>query len=201
MSEFSRELESAWGESGLPGLSGQQVARLEAHWNLLARWNAKMNLTAVRSLRDAVRVHYCESLLAAQLLGDLAEGTRLVDLGSGAGFPGVPLAAWYPGCEVTLVDSNQRKVAFLRESTRSFDNVRVIPARIEGLEGHWDWVTSRAVRGDVVLGAMPRLGSSVVLFPSSQDLPGLLARTQFEWSEALSSPWSPGHRIVAGHIR
>ena len=186
--------------SGLPPLSAEQVGRLESHWNLLSRWNAKMNLTAVRSLPEAVRVHYCESLLAARLVGELAEGTRMVDLGSGGGFPGVPLSAWYPRCEVTLVDSNQRKAAFLRESTRNFDNIRVISARIEDLEGHWDWVVSRAVRGEDVLAAIPRLGSSVVLFPSGQDLAGLLERREFRWSEAVSSPWSPGHRIVAGRL-
>lgn len=184
----------------MAALSLEQVGRLESHWNVLCRWNAKMNLTAVRSLQEAVRVHYCESLLAVRLLGELAEGTRLVDLGSGAGFPGVPLAALYSRCDVTLVDSNQRKAAFLRESTREFGNVRVIAARIEDLEGRWDWIVSRAVRAEDVLSVMPRLGSAVVLFPSAQDLPGLLARSDFHWSEAISSPWSAGHRIVAGHL-
>ncbi len=182
----------------MPALSLERAGRLESHWNLLSRWNAKMNLTAARLLQEAVRVHYCESLLAVRLLGELAEGKRLVDLGSGAGFPGVPLAAWYSRCDITLVDSNQRKAAFLRESTREFGNVRVIGARIEDLEGQWDWIVSRAVRAEDILPAMPRLGSAVVLFPSAQDLPGLLARSEFRWSEAISSPWSPGHRIVAG---
>jgi 16S rRNA (guanine527-N7)-methyltransferase len=198
VSEFSTELGSAWVESGLAALNPEQAARLESHWNLLSRWNAKMNLTAVRSLRESVRVHYCESLLAARLLGELADGTRLLDLGSGGGFPGVPLAARYPRCEVTLVDSNQRKAAFLRESTRGFDNVRVIAARIEDVEGHWDWILSRAVRAEDVLAALPRLGSAVVLFPSTQDLQRLVERSEFVWSEAISSPWSPGHRVVAG---
>ncbi|MDE3166575.1 MAG: class I SAM-dependent methyltransferase, partial [Acidobacteriota bacterium] len=70
MSEFSTEVERAWAESGLAALSLEQVGRLESHWNLLCRWNAKMNLTAVRSLQEAVRVHYCESLLAVRLLGE-----------------------------------------------------------------------------------------------------------------------------------
>ncbi len=200
MSEFSIELEGAWAESGFAALSPEQVGRLESHWNLLSRWNAKMNLTAVRSVREAVRVHYCESLLAARLLGELPGGARLVDLGSGGGFPGVPLAAWYSRCDVTLVDSNQRKVAFLRESTREFGNVRVVAARIEDLEGQWDWIFSRAVRVEDVLSVMPRLGSAVVLFPSAQDLSGLLRRSDFRWSEAISSPWSAGHRIVAGEL-
>ncbi len=200
MSEFSTELESAWAESGLPALSPEQVGRLESHWSLLSRWNMKMNLTAVRSLHEAVRVHYCESLLAVRLLGDLAEGTRLVDLGSGGGFPGVPLAAWYSSCDVTLVDSNRRKVAFLRESARHFGNVRVTAARIEDLEGRWDWIVSRAVRAEDVVAAIPRLGTAVVLFPSAQDLPGLFERSEFRWSEAIASPWSPGHRIVAGRL-
>jgi 16S rRNA (guanine527-N7)-methyltransferase len=170
------------------------------HWELLSRWNAKMNLTAVRLLRDAVLVQYCESLYAARLLGRLPDGSRLIDLGSGAGFPGVPLAVWYPRSEVTLVDSHQRKAAFLREATRGLGNVRVVAARIEDLSGRWDWIVSRAVRVEEVLGALPRLAGQGVLFPSGQDLPGLLARTGFQWSEPLAAPWSKGHFLISGRI-
>src|SRR4029079_17083947 len=91
-------------------LTPQQLTLLEEHYSLLLRWNQKMNLTRITSLQDAVRYHYCESLYLATRLpqGPL----RIVDIGSGAGFPGIPVAIYRPDCSVDLVDSHQRKAIF-----------------------------------------------------------------------------------------
>ena len=130
-------------------LTPQQLTLLEEHYQLLLRWNQRINLTRITSLEDAVRYHYCESLyLAARLTkGPL----RIVDIGSGAGFPGIPVAIYRPECTVDLVESHQRKAVFLREAARGLTNVRVLPQRAEALSDSYDWSISRAVRPEDVL--------------------------------------------------
>ena len=127
----------------------QQLTLLEEHYNLLLRWNLKINLTRITSLQDAVRYHYCESLYLATRLpqGPL----RIVDIGSGAGFPGIPVAVYRPECSVDLVESHQRKAVFLREAVRGFTNVRVFARRAEEITDSYEWTISRAVRPDDVL--------------------------------------------------
>jgi len=130
-------------------LSPQQLALLEDHYRLLLRWNKKINLTRITNLQDAIRYHYCESLYLATRLpsGPL----RVVDIGSGAGFPGIPVAIFRPECLVDLVESHQRKAVFLREAARGLTNVRVLARRAEAVTDSYDWTISRAVRPDDVL--------------------------------------------------
>lgn len=130
-------------------LTGEQLTLLEAHYRLLLRWNQKMNLTRVTSMRDAVRYHYCESLYLAKSLPKSA--LRIVDIGSGAGFPGVPVGIYRPDCEVHLVESHQRKAVFLSEATRNMPNIRVFAVRSEDVSESYDWMISRAVRPEEVL--------------------------------------------------
>jgi len=130
-------------------LTSQQLALLEEHYQLLLRWNQKINLTRITSLQDVVRYHYCESLYLAT---HLPEGPlRIVDIGSGAGFPGIPLAIYRPECSVDLVESHQRKAVFLREAARELKNVRVLAQRAEVLTDLYDWTISRAVRLEDIL--------------------------------------------------
>lgn len=130
-------------------LTPQQLGLLENHYQLLLRWNQKINLTRITSLQDAVRYHYCESLYLATRLP--AVPLRIVDIGSGAGFPGIPVAIYHPECMVTLVESHQRKAVFLREAARTLRNVRVVAQRAEVLTDSYDWTISRAVRPQDVL--------------------------------------------------
>lgn len=130
-------------------LTSQQLTLLEEHYRLLLRWNQKINLTRITSLQDAVRYHYCESLYLATRL---PEGPlRIVDIGSGAGFPGIPLAIYRPECAVDLVESHQRKAVFLREAARKLTKVRVLAQRAEAVTDSYDWTISRAVRPENVL--------------------------------------------------
>ncbi len=101
---------------GIVELSPGQIAALEAHYELLVRWNKTVNLTTITSLEEAVERHYCESLFLGAHLP--AGNLRVVDVGSGAGFPGFPVAILRPECSVTLVESHQRKAVFLREASR-----------------------------------------------------------------------------------
>jgi len=130
-------------------ITDDQLALLEQHYQLLLRWNQKMNLTRITSLTDAVRYHYCESLYLAESLPQSA--LRIADIGSGAGFPGIPVAIYRPDCEVHLVESHQRKAVFLGEATRKLLNTRVLPIRAEDVTETYDWMISRAVRPDDVL--------------------------------------------------
>jgi 16S rRNA (guanine527-N7)-methyltransferase len=127
----------------------QQLTFLEEHYRLLLLWNRRMNLTRIGSLQDAVRYHYCESLYLATRL---PEGPlRIVDIGSGAGFPGIPVAIYRTECTIDLVESHQRKAVFLREAARKLKNVRVIAQRAEAVTDSYDWTISRAVRPETVL--------------------------------------------------
>jgi len=130
-------------------LNADQLNCLEDHYELLLKWNQKVNLTRITSLTDAVRYHYCESLYLAQSLPKRA--LRIIDIGSGGGFPGIPLAIYRPDCEVTLVESHQRKAVFLCEAVRNLVNARVLPQRAENVGGEYDWMVSRAVRAKDIL--------------------------------------------------
>jgi 16S rRNA (guanine527-N7)-methyltransferase len=147
MEEFESLLKSEFSPYG--HLSSDQLRLLRQHYELLQRWNEKMNLTRIDSLKDVVRFHYCESLYLGLYIprGPL----RVVDIGSGAGFPGIPVAVLRPECEVDLVESHQRKTVFLREIARSLPNVRVLSSRAENLTGRYDWLISRAVKLEDVL--------------------------------------------------
>jgi 16S rRNA (guanine527-N7)-methyltransferase len=109
---------------------------------LLARWNATYNLTAVRDPAEMVERHLLDSLsVAAYVTGD-----SLADLGTGAGLPGIPLAIMEPARQHVLIDSNGKKIRFLREVVRALQltNVRVEQTRVEDARGSYDCVTARA---------------------------------------------------------
>jgi 16S rRNA (guanine527-N7)-methyltransferase len=136
-------------------LSDQQVESFEQHFALLLRWNARMNLTRVTDPGEAATRHYGESVFLASYL---TPGTVL-DVGSGAGFPGVPAAIMRPDCSFHLIDSNQRKCVFLREASRGLANVRVSAVRATDIDENYDWIASRAVSvSEVVrLNAAPKM--------------------------------------------
>ncbi len=119
-------------------LSDAQLAQLAAYLEILHRWNARMNLTAVRDPKQVVTRHFGESLFAAQALFPsalVALASRLVDIGSGAGFPGLPIKIWAPDLHVTLVESQNKKATFLKEVIRALElkDVNVVTKRAEDL--------------------------------------------------------------------
>jgi 16S rRNA G527 N7-methylase RsmG len=140
------------------GLSEVQLRLLEDHYLLLSQWNQQLNLTRMKDLAEVVRFHYCESLFLGRQLPSGAY--RIADVGSGAGFPGIPVAVLRPECQVTLIESHQRKAVFLREASRNLSNVRVVSKRAEEVGDKFDWLISRAVSPDDVLGLdlAPRVG-------------------------------------------
>lgn len=124
-------------------LSEAELDALQAHYELLLRWNEKVNLTRITDPTEAARFHYCESLYLALRLPP--GGLSIADVGSGPGFPGFPIAVIRPECSVVLIESDQRKAVFLREASRELKNVRVFSQRAELLTERFDWVVSRAV--------------------------------------------------------
>jgi 16S rRNA (guanine527-N7)-methyltransferase len=182
---FRELLISEWKPYGT--LSAEQLAALEHHYEQLTIWNQKTNLTRIRDVAAVVRLHYCESMFLGSVLpaGQLA----VVDVGSGAGFPGVPLAIVRPDCRITLVESNRRKAVFLRESCRGILNISVSPGRAEDLNSRYDWVVSRAVRPIDVLRV--RVAPSFAILTSVDDLAGLPPA-----SNVISLPWGD-RRVIA----
>lgn len=120
--------------------------RLAAYLSLLLRWNARTNLTAIREPREIVLRHFADSLFCAHQL--TPDARTLLDFGSGAGFPGIPIALARPEIHVTLAESQNRKAAFLREAVRSLAlNAEIWSQRVEAMPPNrlFDAVTLRAV--------------------------------------------------------
>jgi 16S rRNA (guanine527-N7)-methyltransferase len=124
-------------------------ARLNVYLDLLLRWNSRTNLTAVRDAEEIVTRHFGESLFAGvELSGRLAEGATVLDIGSGAGFPGLPIQLLLPRLRMTLAESQGKKAAFLREAVRVLGvAVEVWPLRVEEMaaDRRFGAVTLRAV--------------------------------------------------------
>jgi 16S rRNA (guanine527-N7)-methyltransferase len=135
-------------------LTTNDLLNISTYIDLLLRWNAHINLTAIRKEEDIVTRHFGESLFAARhLFPDQCSSERprsctAIDVGSGAGFPGLPIKIWVPDLDLTLIESNQKKATFLREVARTLTlmNVNVFQGRAETYPNPpADVVTLRAV--------------------------------------------------------
>lgn len=126
-------------------LTEEQAARLVAHLDLLDEWGERMNLTAIRERPAQITKHVLDSLSVQPYL----RGSRIADVGSGAGFPGVPLAIVNPDRQFALIESTGKKCRFLEHvrDSLSLVNVEVVQARAEGYrpEQRFDTVVARAV--------------------------------------------------------
>jgi 16S rRNA (guanine527-N7)-methyltransferase len=129
------------------------IPRLSLYLDLLLKWNARTNLTAIRDPEEIVRRHFGESLFTA---AHLPAAQTLLDFGSGAGFPGLPIALFYPQLRVTLAESQNKKATFLREAVRTLQlSTEVWPDRVEAMPAgqRFDIVAMRAV--DNIQAALP----------------------------------------------
>jgi 16S rRNA (guanine(527)-N(7))-methyltransferase RsmG len=178
------------GMAGIVELPDAQIAVLQAHYELLLRWNQSLSLTTVTALEAAVTRHYCESLFLAAHLPHGA--LRIVDIGSGAGFPGFPVAVLRPDCTVTLIESHQRKAVFLREATRGMPNVKVLPKRAEEVAERFDIAISRAVSYADLIRPLKKLAPRADLLTGAE-APSALK--DFDWDEGIPLPWGkPGDK-------
>ncbi|WP_049621337.1 16S rRNA (guanine(527)-N(7))-methyltransferase RsmG [Frateuria defendens] len=140
-SALEAKLEQGLATLGL-ALPDEALPRLLDYLALLERWNSAYNLTAIRDPAEMVTLHLLDSLAILPYV----EGETLADLGTGPGLPGIPLAIAAPGRQILLVDSNGKKVRFLREAIRTLklEGVRAVQSRVEEVEGRFDCITARA---------------------------------------------------------
>ncbi len=178
---------------------------LAAYLELLVRWNARMNLTAVREPRAMVRRHFGGSLALAEHLPP--SGTML-DFGSGAGLPGIPVQIFRPGLRVVLAEAQAKKAAFLREAVRRLGlGAEVWSGRVEALppDRVFDVVTMRAVddTGAMLPVAWERVaaGGVLALFqPAAAEVPALGERGGWRQVETPGGCWTLMERSVTFHV-
>lgn len=128
-------------------LEERQIQRLMEYQALIGKWNKVYNLTAVRDPQEMVTHHLLDSLaVIAPLRRQAGEGGRLLDVGSGAGLPGIVIAIACPGWQVDCVDTVAKKAAFIQQAavTLGLKHLRGVHARVENLGGNYDVVSSRA---------------------------------------------------------
>lgn len=130
------------------GLNKQQISKFQKYLELLLEWNEKFNLTAITDKDEIEEKHFIDSIELVKFFD--VKNKTLLDVGSGAGFPGIPLAIVEPTLSITLLESNGKRVSFLREVVKELElkNVEIIQGRSEelGTREKYDIVTARAVK-------------------------------------------------------
>lgn len=202
-SNLEARLNALLDAAGQQPLDSATAARFAAYCNLLLRWNARTNLTAIRDEDGILRRHFVESIAAARAL-PLRSG-RLLDFGSGAGFPGIPIALCQPGFEVTLAESQGKKAAFLREAVRTLGlAAQVHGGRAEALGKTFDIVTLRAVdKMEAAIEAAASLvspGGWLALLATTGTQPAMQAAAglEFAWSEPIPLPGAENRILLSG---
>ena len=141
---FAEELNELLIQAGLEQAGADLAKGMEAYLELLIRWNARTNLTAVRDREGILSLHLIECMACARILP--ADIGTLLDFGSGAGLPGIPIALCRPEIVVTLAESQGKKAAFLREAVRTIGFVASVHSgRAELISARFDCVILRAV--------------------------------------------------------
>jgi 16S rRNA (guanine527-N7)-methyltransferase len=205
-------------------LTTSDLQHISTYIDLLLRWNARINLTAIRQPEEVVTRHFGESLFAARHLFPrvarapspakssqtdpmaLAPTPRVVDVGSGAGFPGLPIKVWATHIHLTLIESNQKKATFLRELTRALTltDVNVFPDRAEAYPNpSADVVTLRAVEHfDTALPVAASLvtpgGRLALLIGEAQITQTKILAPDFAWTQPFKIPLSLNRCLAIG---
>ena len=186
-------------------LNDEQVQQIQEYTKTLWVWNDKVNLTAIRDPLEMLYRHFCESMFGASLLP--VENCRLADVGTGGGFPGLPLKIIRPDLQVFLVESNIKKATFLAEVTRELGlrDTRVLVSRFEELGedvAPLDVVCSRAL-GDfknfLAWAASPQIvAKQALLWLGGRDLDEVQKLPGWMWNEPKPIPKSLQRFLLLG---
>ena len=200
-----RRLNALLMREGLPTLAASIEDRFNAYLSLILRWNARTSLTAIRVEEDIVSRHFVESIACAVAVPDSVR--TLLDFGSGAGFPGIPIALCRPEISVTLAESQNKKAAFLREAVRTLElDTTVHGQRAEILTGPFDCVVLRAVdRISTAVSVASHLVSRsgrMMIMTTGSELPSVqkAAGSGFTWERNVRLPLSADRIIAVGRL-
>ena len=204
--ELQRLLENVVGDLSL-AMNHIQLQQLATHFSLLLKWNEKINLTSIRKPEEIATRHFEESLFLTKLLP--APQSLMVDVGSGAGFPGLPLKIVWPDVATVLLEPNHKKATFLKEVVRGcgLAGVDVQTERLESvargdLAGRAALVTMRAVKPSrELLADLKRLvapAGQVALFVSEQSASELRESLEFQWVTPAPIPHSERRVVLLG---
>lgn len=197
-------IQNAVREFGLAADSGQ-VIKIQQYIKILLTWNDKLNLTAIRDPLDILYRHFCESMYAT--IAVPMEKGRLADVGSGAGFPGLPMKIMRPDLQVFLIESNVKKATFLAEVIRELGltDARVLVSRYEELGEEvapLDFVCARAVGQFEALldwaGSRRVAAKRVILWIGTRDLDEILRIKTWDWGEPILVPYSLRRLLLVG---
>ncbi len=132
--------------SHFPEINDRQYNQFVNFGELFREWNSKINLVSRKDIDQLFLKHILHSLGIAKVM-PFADGTQVLDIGTGGGFPGIPLAILYPKCHFTLVDSIGKKIMVVNDLATALhlDNVQGIHERAENIKGNFDFIVSRAV--------------------------------------------------------
>jgi len=190
-------------KAGQEPLNPVQAVRFEELLSLILRWGARVNLTSIRDEEGILTRHFVESIACARALPAGVE--TLLDFGSGAGFPGVPIALCRPEITVTLAESHGKKAAFLQEAVRVLGvAVKVHVGRAEALRAVFDCVTLRAVdkmpQAVEAAGKLVAPGGWMALMSTGKELSTLKAAAgaEFTWAEPQLLPGSEDQLLALG---
>jgi len=182
-----------------------QVLQIQQYIKILLTWNEKVNLTAIRDPLEILYRHFCESMYAAEAIQ--GRGGRLADVGSGGGFPGLPLKIIRPDLRVFLVESNLKKATFLAEVVRELglNDTQVLVRRYEELHEEiapLDYVCSRALGEYPVFlswAASDQIAAKqVILWIGARDMPEIQKISGWKWQEPILVPHSLQRLLLVG---
>jgi 16S rRNA (guanine527-N7)-methyltransferase len=193
-------------------LSPLQLQNISTYIDLLLHWNARINLTAIRQPEEIVARHFGESLFAARHLfadgpaNDQRRTTNdVIDVGSGAGFPGLPIKIWSPHLRLTLIESSHKKAIFLREVVRTLKltEVDVFAGRAQDFPSVAQVVTLRAVeRFEAILPVAAHLvapgGRLALLIGNAQVTSARSLAPNFRWPDPLPIPSTTASSLLVG---
>ena len=204
MTSSGQRLNALLAQAGLAPLTSEQTAGFISYLSLILRWNARTNLTSVRDEEGILSRHFVEGIACARILP--AGIKTLLDFGSGAGLPGIPIALCRPEIAVTLAESQGKKAAFLQEAVRTLSlQATVYPHRAETLRAAFDLVVLRAVdkMPQAVGTAVNHVatGGWLALMATHSDLAQLHAAAGqgFSWAASIPLPGSRERVLSLGH--